>query len=843
MDKTMKKELCIVSHTHWDREWYLSHAKHNYRLVKFFDALIEAMEKDEKFRYFHLDGQIVVIEDYLAVRPEMEEKVRKFIAEGRWEIGPFYILQDEYLINGESSVRNALYGMQVCDKYGKPAMVGYFPDAFGNISQVPQILRGFGMDNAFFGRGITLTAADNVVYKMPRNFSEITWRGADGSEVMGVQFVQWYHNCMQLPADKVALKEKLDGICVDLAECSKTPYLLGFNGCDHQPAQADIGEVIATANEVCDYKVSHVTLEQYADMIRPYKDDFYVYEGEIAGQNGSGYNTLINTASARTDIKAMSNRAEHMLQTVAEPLSVMAMLNGLTYDSDILTFAQKKLLKSFPHDSICSCSCDEVNDKVKMRLSEAYDTAAYLSEDIKKELAAKLKTNKQDGACIVVFNTDAKGANGVVRIALEYEEKDLPKNPVLVDEKGNRVNACFTTPKKVKKFKLPYDSFRVVYETYEVQVEFIADLKNGLSAATYYVQEGVEAKANGLVATAEYCENAYVRLQFQKDGTFTLLNKKNGAVYNNQNRFEITPDCGDEYNFKANGETRILNDETATVTLVESNSLKAVYAICVKAEGICLNSIVTVYADKKEIDFTTRVENRLKDTRLRATFESNPTAKYVYAEGQFDLIRRNIHPAESWQNPDNSQRMNTFCAVGKEEGEGLLVATKGLYEYEVYRDGKNTIGITLLRAIGEMGDWFYFPTPNGQMQGEYEYSYSIIPFDEDFAAATENGYNFTYPKLCALQADKHDGVDALNGVSVETQGTLLTSAVKKAEADNSIIVRMYNPLQETAKISAKQAFKQTNLAETEDGKAVTELDVLSKKIITLKINYKDKEEK
>ena len=834
MDKSMKKELCIVSHTHWDREWYLSHAKHNYRLVKFFDALIDAMEKDEKFRYFHLDGQSVIIEDYLAVRPEMEETVKKFIAEGRWEIGPFYILQDEYLINGESSVRNALYGMQVCNKYGKPAMVGYFPDAFGNISQVPQLLRGLGMDNAFFGRGITLTAADNVVYKMPRNFSEITWRGADGSEVMGVQFVQWYNNCMELPTDKDALKAKLDNICGDLAECSKTPYLLGFNGCDHSPAQENIGEVIATANEVCDFKVSHVTLEQYAEMIRPYKDDFYVYEGEIAGQNGNGFNTLINTASARTDIKVLSNRAEYMLQTVAEPLSVMAMLNGLTYDSDILTFAQKKLLKSFPHDSICSCSCDEVNDKVKLRLSEAYDTAAYLSEDLKKDLAAKLNTNKQDGACIVVFNTDVKGTNGVVCATLEYEEKDLPQNPILVDENGNRVNACFTAPKKVKKFKLPYDSFRVVYETYEVQVEFIADIKNGLSSETYYVQNGVETKANGLVATAEYCENAHIRLQFQKDGTFTLLNKKSGAVYNNQNRFEITPDCGDEYNFKANGETRILNDETATVTLVESNSLKAVYAICIKAEGLQLDSTITVYADKKEIYFTTRVDNRLKDMRLRATFESNPTAKYVYAEGQFDLIRRNIQPAESWQNPDNSQRMNTFCAVGKEEGEGLLVATQGLYEYEVYRNGKNTMGITLLRAIGEMGDWFYFPTPNGQMQGEYEYSYCLIPFDTDFSDAVENGYNFTYPRLCGLQADKHDGMDELKGVNVTTEGTLLTSAVKKAEADSSVVVRMYNPLQNTARIVSKQMFRKTNLAENVDENLVSDCEVSSKKIVTLK---------
>ena len=833
MKKIMKKELCIVSHSHWDREWYLSHAKHNYRLVKFFDDLIEAMEKDERFRYFHLDGQIAIVEDYLAVRPEMEEKVKKFIADGRWEIGPFYILQDEYLINGESSVRNALYGMQVCEKYGKPAMVGYFPDAFGNISQVPQILRGFGMDNAFFGRGITLTAADNQVFKMPRNFSEITWQGADGSEVVGVQFVQWYHNCMELPEDETALKDRLNNIHGDLTECSRTPYLLGFNGCDHQPAQVNIGAVIEKANEVCDFKVSHTTLEQYVEKIMPYKDDFFVYTGEIAGQNGNGYGTLINTASARTDIKVLSHSAEHMLQTMAEPLSVMAMLNGLTYDSDILTFAQKKLLKSFPHDSICSCSCDAVNDKVKLRLSEAYDTAAYLSEDIKKALAAQLNTKKQDGACVVVFNTDVKGTDGIVCVTLEFKEGELPKQPVLVDENGKPVNAHFTEAKWVKKFVLPYDSFRVVYEAYEMQVEFKAEIPEGLSAKTYYVQDGTAA-ASKLVATATECENAYLRLSFNKNGTFDLLNKANGAVYKNQNCFEITPDCGNEYDFKPNGETRILNDNTATVKLVTADAFKAVYEICVNAENITLTTAMTVYADEKAIRFNTKVNNRMKDVRVRATFESNPTAKHVYAEGQFDLIQRNIQPADSWQNPDNSQRMNTLFAVGKEEGEGLLVATKGLYEYEVYRDGKNTMGITLLRAVGEMGDWFYFPTPAAQMQGEYSYEYCLIPFGDDFATALTKGYDFSYPKLSAIQEGSHTGKEALNGVTLNVEGTTLLSAVKKAETNGDVIVRMYNPLQETATVRGK-AFAQTNLAETECGDSVTECNVGSKKIATLRI--------
>ena len=570
--------------------------------------------------------------------------------------------------------------------------------------------------------------------------------------------------------------------------------------------------------------------------MKPYKDDFYVYEGEIAGQNGNGYGTLINTASARTDIKMMSNRAEHMLQTVAEPLSVIAMRNGLKYDSDILNFAHKKLLKSFPHDSICSCSCDEVNDKVKIRLSEAYDTAEYLSADLKKDVAAILNTKKQDGACVVVFNTDVQGGKGVVKATLEYDEKDLPKNPALFDENGNRVTAHFSAPKLVKKFKLPYDSFRVVYETYEMQVEFIAEVGGGLNAATYYVQDCETVAAAKFTATDSVCENEFVRLTFNADGTFDLVNKADGAVYKNQNRFEITPDCGNEYDFKADGETRILSGDNATVSLVSKDEIKAVYEICVPADGMKICSTVTVYAEKKEILFATKVVNSMKNVRLRATFESNPNAKHVYAEGQFDLIRRNIQPADSWVNPDNSQRMNTFCAVGKDENAGLLVATKGLYEYEVYRDGKNTMGITLLRAVGEMGDWFYFPTPAAQMQGEYEFSYCLIPFDGDFASAVVNGYNYTYPKLFAVQEANHGGVDSLNGVDLNVQGTLLLAAVKKAETSGDVIVRMYNPMQEAASISCGKAFKQTNLAETADGESVNECAVGAKKIVTLKIN-------
>ena len=145
----MKKTLHIIPHSHWDREWYLPFEKHRVRLVELFDRLIEVMEQNEDYTYYHMDGQYIVIEDYLEIRPQMRDRLLALVRAGRIQVGPWYILQDEYLTSGEANVRNMLYGIKLCREIGaEPVETGYFPDAFGNISQAPQIVRGFGFDNA-----------------------------------------------------------------------------------------------------------------------------------------------------------------------------------------------------------------------------------------------------------------------------------------------------------------------------------------------------------------------------------------------------------------------------------------------------------------------------------------------------------------------------------------------------------------------------------------------------------------------------------------------------------------------------------------------------------------------
>ena len=202
-----KKTLHIIPHSHWDREWYLPFETHRTRLVKLFDTLIDLMEKNPEYTYYHMDGQFVVIEDYLEIRPQMKERLLALIKADRIQIGPWYILQDEYLTSGEANIRNMLYGIKLCKNFGAdPVMSGYFPDAFGNISQAPQILRGFGIDNAIFGRGLNDMGADNVVVRQNGiTKSEMLWQSPDGSEVIGIMFANWYCNAMELPTDKEAL--------------------------------------------------------------------------------------------------------------------------------------------------------------------------------------------------------------------------------------------------------------------------------------------------------------------------------------------------------------------------------------------------------------------------------------------------------------------------------------------------------------------------------------------------------------------------------------------------------------------------------------------------------------
>ena len=162
----------LVPHTHWDREWYEPFAVFSERLVEMMDTLLDL--GDAGFPHFHLDGQTAMIDDYLARRPERADELAALVRSGQLSAGPWVTQMDEFLTSGESHIRNLEMGLRRARELGVALEVGYMPDQFGHIGQMPQILRAGGLARAMVWRGVPFTI----------DRSSFRWRSPDGSEVL-----------------------------------------------------------------------------------------------------------------------------------------------------------------------------------------------------------------------------------------------------------------------------------------------------------------------------------------------------------------------------------------------------------------------------------------------------------------------------------------------------------------------------------------------------------------------------------------------------------------------------------------------------------------------------------
>src|SRR5215211_4726236 len=165
------RPVAVVPHTHWDREWYAPFPTFRQQLVELLDGLLPALESDPPCGHFLLDGQLALVDDYLAVRPEAVEVVRRLNAAGRISLGPWYVLMDEFLVSGETIVRNLQLGLERAAALGGAMEVGYLPDMFGHVAQMPQLLRRAGIGHAVVWRGVP-AAVERTSF---------TWTAPDGS--------------------------------------------------------------------------------------------------------------------------------------------------------------------------------------------------------------------------------------------------------------------------------------------------------------------------------------------------------------------------------------------------------------------------------------------------------------------------------------------------------------------------------------------------------------------------------------------------------------------------------------------------------------------------------------
>ncbi len=359
----------VVPHTHWDREWYLPFEFFRLRLGSVVDGVLDTLEGDPDFTSFTLDGQAIVLEDYLGVRPENEGRLRALLETGRLEIGPSYVLPDEILVGGESLVRNLLLGRRVCRRFGvEPSGAGYLPDSFGHPAQLPQILAGFGIRTFLFSRGLGDEIDDvGVVFR---------WR-AGPAEVVACQTLPHYDNFARLAWYHDAeerVREIVERFGEQLRDAGQDEVLLA-DGSDHEPIEPELPQILAGLERT--YGASF-RIGRYDDHA-PAPDGLPVHEGELV--SGRLQNILRGVNSARIYLKQANERAERRLLSIETAAALQTLRGDSPYPAAELRTAWRDLLRNHPHDSICGCSCDEVHRDMLVRYEQLDRTLEFVERE------------------------------------------------------------------------------------------------------------------------------------------------------------------------------------------------------------------------------------------------------------------------------------------------------------------------------------------------------------------------------------------------------------------------------------------------------------------------------
>lgn len=383
----------ITPHMHWDREWYFTTEASRILLVNNMEEILTRLEQDTDYKYYVLDGQTAVLEDYFAIKPENTHRVQRLVQTGKLIIGPWYTQTDTTIVSGESIVRNLLYGMRDCLAFGEPMKIGYLPDSFGMSGQLPHIYNGFGITRTMFWRGCSERHGTDK--------TEFLWQSSDGSEVVAQVLPLGYAIGKYLPEDESGLRKRLDSYFEVLEKASVTKEILLPNGHDQMPLQQNIFAVMDKLREIYPQRKFVMSrFEAVFEHIENRREQLATLKGEfIDGKYMRVHRTI---GSTRMDIKLLHARIENKVVNILEPLATLAWTLGFEYHHGLLEKMWKEILKNHAHDSIGCCCSDKVHREIIARFELAEDMADNLIRFYLRKITDNMPLSDSDK--LVLFN-------------------------------------------------------------------------------------------------------------------------------------------------------------------------------------------------------------------------------------------------------------------------------------------------------------------------------------------------------------------------------------------------------------------------------------------------------
>lgn len=847
----MKRKVHVVPHSHWDREWYFTTSRSKVYLMKDLKDVLDTLESNPDFKYFMVDAQGSLLDDYIKWMPQDKDRITKLVKEKKLVIGPWYTQTDQLVISGESIVRNMYYGMKRCETFGGYMNVGYVPDSFGQSGNMPQIYKEFGIDDTLFWRGVS----DDMV-----NHTDYNWRGDDGSVVFTTQIPFGYYIGGNIPEDPKQSKEFWQKECFEKAGGrSATKHIYFPNGFDQAPIRTNLPEIIKERNEKDpenEYVIS--CIEDYIKDVKSENPELEEVSGELVIAKHMRIHKSI--FSSRSDLKVMNTQIQNYVTNVMEPLLTLSYNLGNDYPHEAVGEIWKLLFENAAHDSIGSCISDTANEDVYVRYKQARDIAVNLVELHSRLIATSVKNDAE--MTFTLINTLPQKRNDTV-VVKTY----IPGgNFAILDEKGNKVDYTVIESRDLTDYVLSQtiklDPSRKFYVPSQVLEATIA-IKTSDVPAFGYVQYTLDTKGNSAknLEKKNTLENEFYAINVEEDGSLTITDKENNVTYKNQGVLVENGDDGDSFNYSPpRKDLEVFSNKSECSVEVSGSDIydQAVIKFNVvvpkdleeRAEGkvsvnLPITMTVALRKDSKVIDFNVHVDNKGLSHRLCVLFDSQIVSSFNYADEQFGSIKRpNYYEKEmklymasaenktekkagvqelanwandqsTWQEPPISIEPTQSYVSLTDGKQGIAVIPQGVREYEVLDD--HMIRLTLFRTYGFMGkeNLIYRPgrasgeriieTPAAQLLKEMDFAFGFTTYASDINEANVDtlakAYNtnievYTYAEFLngrlIFSQREIEGTKESRYSLFETENKLVVSAMKKAEDNDGYIIRLFN---------------------------------------------------
>ncbi len=844
----------IVSHTHWDREWHTSHEVLRLQLVELVDELLEALEAEPTLAHFMLDGQTAVVDDYLSLRPDQRARLAGHVAAGRIAIGPWSVLPDEFCTSGETLIRNLQRGLDRADELGGAMRIGYLPDSFGHIAQMPQLLAQFGIRDAVVWRGVPAAIGRTT----------FDWVAPDGSSVRTEHLYGSYANGGALPDDPAALVARADGFARELGARRGTGAMLLMNGGDRQRVAPWIGRVAASANDLQDRWHFEVT-SLPAHLAQTPTFELPELRGEL--RSGAYASLLSGVISNRVDLRRAVAAAERAVERHAEP--VVALFGDRDRHRAALARAWQLLIESSAHDSVCGCVTDDVAADVMTRVRHAREIGDEITRQIVDGLAGAdptrlLIVNPTQYERTEIIEIDLPPGDGrTVRTAQIIERRpEAPFRAVVEAHKAGWVLDRFGPDGFAGR---PLESYAVTRPSETgIDVE-LREARDGVhrvdddarslieaaiapgSTVTFHLDEASRTRAlvrtdmvpGFATATIDLSDdpvvprpvaagadgdrltNGLVTVDIEPEGTLRITGP-DGLIASGVGHLVDGGDAGDSYTWSPPpSDTVVSSPDTMSVEVSETGPLRGRLSVsrtymvpergvgderALTARSSALVPMVVamtadVVADDPLIRLTFDVDHSVRDHRLRVHIPLPGHAEATLASCAFTRVRRSAHA----EGGPHERAIPTFpardCVTAGSDGAYLSVLTDAVTEYELIDDG-TALAVTLLRATGSLSRVAptMRPQPAGpsiateatQLHGRVRRELALFLHDEiDYETLGRLADRFRVPLIVGATAD---GSRDVRAHSVPPLGALHITGARVSALladDTGIVVRCW----------------------------------------------------